>query len=370
MADPLERLFTMGAAVAAFLLVAACGVFLAIDTWAQAPVLAWLVARFERDAGVALLHQGAEGSLRTGVFTFRSPELVAGTRLTGGLALKARFLRVDLAVTDWLSGTWRFEEVLAEGVEGVLRTRVDPPGQGPGAGRPDPARTPFTIDLLAARNLRLDLRAEGPGGESSLPLELDTLVVTPFRSDWILVDLLAHSRLRGRLEDQALEADSTDAPEGRVFRCRWTALPAEWWSEVGAGPLACLSLGTLDLDLAGVLTWEEPRQLVLRLGLDLRGTSVAVPGGLSAPQRRALAPLLSTLHGLTAQRHWTVDLSIQADRLRGADSLGSGIREPLAEAAQARLEELAGVLDRTADPPRMRGKELVRRFLDSVFAER
>lgn len=267
-----------------------------VDLFLFEPGLRVLLEQVERSSGVDLGFTRARGSLFTGAVELEGVTV----RHAGGadIDLTIAHLAIDVdMLRGFVGAAVPVTELRMRGVRGDIARR------SPGGGLPGRA---FTIERVVVEDLQLGFEDLAGAPLRVLPIAVDHLEIAPLRSEYPLVDLVCHSRARGR---------------ARGYRV--TAEPGSWQvrdiplSPQGGGKLGAAGRwfrgGAVDLDLTCPDDQADP--LVLRIDMALHGFQVAPPGDTG--RRLVAAKIASALGRLGPRVELDFSLEIGRERLRG-----------------------------------------------------
>lgn len=285
-----------------------------VDLVLYEPGLRLLLDQVERTSGVDVCFERARGNLFTGHVHLEG--VTIRHRNGADLALSISRLDIDIAMLRLYEREVPITALELHGVRGaIVRNRA--PGLGPPGGGRD-----FVIERLEVEDLAVDFEDLAGAPTRVLPLTLEHLEAAPLRSEYALVDLLCHTRARGRARGNAFVADAG----------AWTVrdIPLGVQGSVGLGPAGKWLRGG-DLDVAVTCIDPAGDPLRLRVDLDLSDFRIGPPAdtGRRAAQQRIASAFARTGPRLELQ----FELELGRHRLRG-----------VASAAQAGLLDM-GVLE-------------------------
>jgi hypothetical protein len=272
-----------------------------VDLVLYEPGLRLLLDQVERTSGVDVCFERARGNLFTGHVHLEG--VTIRHRNGADLALSISRLDIDIAMLRLFEPEVPITLLELQGVRGsIVRNRA--PGFGaPGGGRG------FVIERLVVDDLAVEFDDLAGAPTRVLPLALEHLEIAPLRSEYALVDLLCHTRARGRARGNGFLA------EAGAWSVRDISLGAQ--GSVGLGAAGkWLRDGDLDLSVTCIDPAADP--LRLRVDLGLSGFRVGPPteGG----RRPALQRIAAAFARIGPRLELQFELELGRDRLRGVAS--------------------------------------------------
>ncbi|MCY1008082.1 hypothetical protein OV079_21490 [Nannocystis pusilla] len=268
-----------------------------VDLVLYEPGLRLLLDQVERTSGVDVCFERARGNIFTGHVHLEG--VTIRHRNGADLALSIGRLDIDIAMLRLLEREVPITELQLHGVRGgIVRNRALGVGQPGGRG--------FVIERLVVDDLAIEFEdlAAAPTTRV-LPLALEHLEIAPLRSEYALVDVLCHTRARGRARGNAFLAEPGS----------WTVrdVPLAPQGAVGLGAVGrWLRDGSLDIGVTCVEPDGDP--LRLRVDLDLAGFRVSPPAG---DRRTAIQRIAAAFSHLGARLQLQFELELERSRLRG-----------------------------------------------------
>lgn len=308
---------------------------LLIDVLLFAPALRIALDQIELRSGVDINFQSARGSLFTGRLELSDVSVRrSGRGLDFSLTVRELVLDVDmLGLLTPPGDELPIALLRADGVRGTLVRR-----EGGPAG---PTRR-FVIASLELRDVQIDFADTITAPFQNLPLEFESLTISPLRSDYAMLDVLCGSEARG---------SARGYPFGAAAHT-WQA------RNIPIGP-AAHKLGAAgrwlrggDLDVTLRCTGDRDAELLpLAVDLRLHDFKIAPPGdsGHSLPASR----ITDALSSLGPELQFHLAFALPRERFHGASNVGSlGLWEG---AIQAWNVELGTRLGLSRDDLRMLG---------------
>lgn len=272
-----------------------------IDLALYEPGLRLLLDRVERTAGVDVCFERARGNLFTGRVHLEG--VTIRHRNGADLALSIARLDIDIAMLRLFEHKVPISLLELHGVRGAIVRKRAPVFGPPGGGRD------FVIEQLVVDDLAVDFEDLAGAPARVLPLTLERLETAPLRSEYALVDLLCHTRARGRARGNAFTA------EGRAWTVRDVPLGA--LGTVALGPAGkWLRGGSLDVGL----TCLDPAGDPLRLRVDLALSDFRVGPPAEGMSRATLQRIATAFARLDPRLELQFELELGRHRLRGVAS--------------------------------------------------
>lgn len=271
-----------------------------VDLVLYEPGLRLLLDQVERTSGVDVCFERARGNIFTGYVHLEG--VTIRHRDGADLALTIGRLDIDIAMLRLFERDVPITELRLHGVRGsIVRNRALRVGQFGGRG--------FVIEHLVVDDLAIDFEdlAAAPTTRV-LPLTLELLESAPLRSEYALVDVLCHTRARGRARGNPFLADAG----------AWSVrdIPLTPYGVVGLGAVGrWVRDGNLDISVH-CLT-PDSDLLRLRIGLDLSGVRASPPVG---DRRTAAQRIAAAFSNLGPSLKLQFDLELERERLRGVAS--------------------------------------------------
>lgn len=269
-----------------------------IDLVLYEPGLRLLLDQVERTSGVDVCFERAHGNIFTGRVHLEG--VTIRHRDGADLALSISRLDIDIAMLRLFEREVPITELQLHGVRGaVVRHRALGVGQPGGRG--------FVIERLIVDDLAIAFE-DLAGPTRVLPLAIEHLELAPLRSEYALLDVVCHTRGRGRAR-------------GNTF----LAEPGTWSvRDVPLGPQASVGLGAAGRWLRGgaadiTVTCVDPDDdpLRLRVDLDLTALRIVPPGD---GERRSLQRIAAAFARLGPRLELRLELELGRERLRGVAS--------------------------------------------------
>lgn len=280
------------------------GLFLAslvfVDLVLYEQGLRLLLDQVERSSGVDLCFERARGNIFTGEVHL---EGVTVRHSNGAdVALNIDALDIDIAMLRLFEPAVPITGLHLRGVRGAItRRHTERPGTPAG-------HRPFVVERLVIEGLLIDFEDLAGAPVRSLPLAVESLELTPLRSDHALVDLLCHARARGRARGVSFGAD----PGG----WRVDDIPlASAGPRLGAAG-KWLKGGQLDVGLACPDDQADP--FILRVDVGLSHLQFAPPG--ETGRRGLVTRVAAAVERLGPRLDLRLELEIDRGRLVGVSS--------------------------------------------------
>ena len=305
---------------------------LLIDLFLFGPALRIALDQIELRSGVDVSFRSARGSLFTGHLELDEVTVRrSGEGLAFSLTIRELVLDVDMARLH--HEALPIAVVRAVGVRGSLVRREG-----------GPARTvrPFVIERLELEDVQIDFEDTITAPFRSLPLEFETLAISPLRSEFAMLDALCGSEARGSARGYSFGAGAH----------AWTA------RAIPIGP-AAHKLGAAgrwirggDLDVTLRCDGDHDGEAVpLLVDLRLHNFKIAPPG--DSGRHLAASKIAGALAGLGPALQVRFGFSLPRERFRGATNVGQlGLWDG---AIHAWNVELAGRLGLTVEELKMLG---------------
>jgi len=293
----------------------------------------WFVRRAltaaESENGIAAEFNRADGNLFVGKLRLRDAKFVREGHPVSDFDLAVDDVQLNADVWKILFGQIEFEDVAIDGVRGTFTRN----------GKRDPSqpRRRFTIARLTVDNVSLEVADQSrPPHEVSVPLAIESLQISDFRSTWAAFDMLFRSISRGLIDGQPFTIVNRPTDDGDSQETQWVArdVPVHLLSGYFAGPLSWLVDGQLDVDVT--TRWrsdESDPELEMHCYLVAHGFAANVPDQLPILQKVA-KPALTVLNQSSTRLPIEFDVTMQKDAFRGQLSpLAAGLAEALAQAS-------------------------------------
>jgi len=157
-------------------------------------------------------------------------------------------------------------------------------------------------------------------GAVQAQVRVESLVVEPLRSDWAVFDLLFRSRAAGQINGRRFSIATQAIPDGRQTRWQGQGLPMELVAPYLGGPLAWITSGELDVDVADRWQRGDEAEIEMHWLLVLRDIKAEVPADASGTVRAVAKPVVAFLNKHSVRLPLEFEVAIDRQRFHFAAS--------------------------------------------------
>lgn len=286
---------------------------IAADTFFFESALRWVFDRAESYAGIHVDFEEAEGSFIGGRVELHGLTATRDDGESNAISVQAEQFTLDVAMLEVLSSTKRVQKLSVVGLTGSAERRR--------VGKSSGVRRQFVVDDLSLERIDMTLVDQTRDEPIELRVEVDSLTVSPLRSNMMLFDLMYRTNAKGRVSGYAFEATSVESESSRVTTWRAPEIPLSLAMPYLGSGARFIEGGSVDVSVEDRWVTTEPVEISMHYRIVLRDLQVAIPEDLGPTEKALALPLALAVKKLGKEIPLEFSLELDEEQFEGAVSL-------------------------------------------------
>ncbi len=298
-------------------------------------VVRFVASRAAARAGISIDFENADGSLFTGNVRLTKMHVVRSGNPASDYDLRADDLDLKFAMSSILARERRLSRLAVHGINGSFERKGK---------QDDKPRKPFVIDHLTIGDANLDVIDQTPpGGIARMKLEIDSLRVDGYESEWAIWNLMFTSNAEGHIDGHPLSIKS--ALQGGENTAVWKAdrVPAPLLVNYLSGPFQMLHDGYATVEVTSRWGAEQFPPVDLGWHIVFHDLKVKVPADAHPAMVLFSKPAVAYLNSHENRLPLAFHVVVDKRAFYGKTSLTTvGLWTDVRESASRTFEELVG----------------------------